>query len=267
LLSDRCWSTTVAAVADRGRRASGHGLGLGLGLGHGIGLAGYNLAMATDDDLEIAYYRTVEDLFATLRGVPHVLSPKDFHLLRQWWRDEIPIAAVRAGITEVFAKRRERGEPDPVVSLSYCRHAVKTHARRIAEMHVGASDEGVRQPEFDAEDALRSLESELNAAAESQRDPRPRVADAIEGIATTVGAAHELPPAGLEEHLFALESALLTTCLASLSHDECDELEGRARADAAASTTNPEARDRAFRAFRDRLLRDLLALPRLELDG
>jgi len=133
----------------------------------------YTLAMATDDDLEIAYYRTVEDLFATLRGVPHILSPKDFHLLRQWWRDEVPLAAVRAGITEVFAKRRERGEPDPVVSLSYCRHAVKTHARRIAEMHVGASDEGVRQPEFDAEDALRSLESELNAAAESQRDPRP----------------------------------------------------------------------------------------------
>jgi len=230
-------------------------------------LAGYNLAMATDDDREIAYYRAVEDLFATLRGVPHVLSPKDFHLLRQWWREEVPLAAVRAGITEVFAKRRERGEPDPVVSLSYCRHAVKAHARRIAEMHVGASDEGGRQPDFDTDDALRSLESELKAAGETQRNTRPRVADVIEGIATTVGAAGELPPAGLEEHLFSLESALLATCLASLSHDECDELEGRARADAATSATTQEARDRAFLAFRDRLLRDLLALPRLELDG
>jgi len=223
--------------------------------------------MATDDDREIAYYRTVEDLFATLRGVPHILSPKDFHLLRQWWRDEIPLAAVRAGITEVFAKRRDRGEPDPVVSLSYCRHAVRAHAKRIAEMHVGASDEDGRQPEFDVEDALGSLESELNAAADSQRDPRPRVADAIEGIAATVRAARELPPVDLEEHLFALESALLATCLASLRRDESDELEGRARADAVASATTPEARDRAFRAFRDRLLRDLLALPRLELDG
>ena len=230
-------------------------------------MAGYNLAMATDEDREIAYYRAIEDLFATLRGVPHILSPKDFHLLRQWWRDEVPLAAVRAGITEVFAKRRERGEPDPVVSLSYCRHAVKAHARRIAEMHVGASDEDGRQPELDTEDALRSLESQLSAAAGSQRNPRPRVADAIEGIAATVGAARELPPAGLEEHLFSLESALLATCLASLSHDERDELEDRARADAVASATNPEARDRAFRAFRDRLLRDLLALPRLELDG
>ena len=223
--------------------------------------------MATDDDLEITYYRTVEDLFATLRGVPHILSPKDFHLLRQWWRDEVPLAAVRAGITEVFAKRRDRGEADPVVSLSYCRHAVRAHAKRIAEMHVGASDESGREPDFDAEDALRSLENELKAAAERQRNPRPRAADAIEGIAAAVGAARELPPAGLDEHLFALESALLATCLASLGIDECDELEGRARADAEASATTPEARDRAFRAFRDRLLRDLLALPRLELDG
>jgi hypothetical protein len=134
-------------------------------------------------------------------------------------------------------------------------------------MHVGASDEDGRQPELDTENALRSLESELNAAAESQRNPRPRVADAIEGIAAPVGAARELPLAGLEEHLFALESALLATCLASLSKDECDELEDRARADAVASATTPEARDRTFRAFRDRLLRELLALPRLELDG
>ena len=45
------------------------------------------------------------------------------------------------------------------------------------------------------------------------------------------------------------------------------ELEERARADAAASAATPEARDRTFLAFRDRLLRKLLDLPRLELDG
>ena len=223
--------------------------------------------MATDDDLELEYYRTVEDLFATLRGVPHTLSPKDFHLLRQWWRDEIPLAAVRAGITEVFAKRRDRGEPDPVVSLSYCRHAVQAHARRIAEMQVGAADLAASQPDLDTEAALESLEANLYTAAKRQQLTRPRVAEAIKGIAATVEAAHELPPAALEEHLFALESALLATCLATLGADDRDELEERARADAVASAATPEARDRTFLAFRDRLLRDLLALPRLELDG
>jgi len=238
----------------------------GFGRGRGRGVARYTLAMASDDDRELAYYRTVEDLFATLRGVPHIVSPKDFHLLRQWWRDEVPLAAVRAGVTEVFAKRRERGEPDPVVSLSYCRHAVRAHARRIAEMQVGAADAGAGQPNLDAEDALRSLEGELSSAAERQRTPRPRVAEAIDSIAAALGTARELPPAALEEHLFALESAFLATCLASLDYDERDALEERARADAGASATTPEARDRAFLAFRDRLLRDLLMLPRLELD-
>ena len=83
----------------------------------------------------------------------------------------------------------------------------------------------------------------------------------------TVEAAHELPPAALEEHLFALESALLATCLTTLGNDDRDELEERARADASASAATPEARDRTFLAFRDRLLRELLALPRLDLDG
>ena len=239
----------------------------GLGHGHGHLSARYTLAMALDDDLELEYYRTVEDLFATLRGVPHTLSPKDFHLLRQWWRDEIPLAAVRTGITEVFAKRRDRGEPDPIVSLSYCRHAVHAHARHIAEMQVGAADPDAQQPEINIEAALQSLEANLNTAAERQQPARPRVAEAIKGIVATVEAAHELPPAALEEHLFALESALLATCLASLGNDDRDELEERARADAAASAATPEARDRTFLAFRDRLLRKLLDLPRLELDG
>ena len=110
--------------------------------------------MAAEDDREISYYRAVEDLFATLRGVPHMLSPKDFHLLRSWWREGIPLAAVSAGATEVFARRRERGEIDPVVSLSYCRHAVKAHARRIADMRVGGHDAKGEPPILDTASAV-----------------------------------------------------------------------------------------------------------------
>jgi len=59
--------------------------------------ARYTAGMASDDELELEYYRAVEDLFATLRGVPHVISPKDFQLLREWWRDEVPLVAVDEG--------------------------------------------------------------------------------------------------------------------------------------------------------------------------
>jgi len=228
--------------------------------------ARYTADMAAEDEQELEYYRAIEDLFATLRGVPHVISPKDFQLLREWWRDEVPLAAVRAGITEVFARRRERGEADPVVSLSYCRHAVRKHAQRVAEMHVGAPDDGTSPPP-DPKPALEALAADLKASAGRSRPDKPRIANIIESIATAVEAASDLPVSTLEEHLFALESALLANCLEALDESSRQSLEKRARHEAEATVATPEARERTFHALRDRLLRGDLELPRLELDG
>ncbi len=229
-------------------------------------VARYTASMAPEDEKELEYYRAVEDLFATLRGVPHVISPKDFQLLREWWRDEIPLAAARAGITEVFARRRERGDLDPVVSLSYCRHAVRKHAQRIAEMQVGASDDDT-SPAPDPRPALEALAADLIAVAARSRSERPRIANIIESIAAAVEKASELPVSALEEHLFALESALLANCLEALDQPSRQSLEQRARHEAESTAATPEARDRTFRALRDRMLRSDLELPRLELDS
>jgi len=57
---------------------------------------------------ELAYYRAVEDLFARLRGTQFIFSPKDFALLRRWWGEQVPLAAVAAGIAEVFERRQGR---------------------------------------------------------------------------------------------------------------------------------------------------------------
>jgi len=220
----------------------------------------------TEDAKELAYYSAVEDLFAALRGVPHIISSKDFQLLREWWRDEIPLSAVRAGITEVFARHRERGETDPVVSLSYCRHAVRRHARRAAELQVGASGDGAASS-LDPRAGIDALAKDLSAAGARLRSEKPRVAKALAGIAATVETASELPVAVLEEHLFALESALLAACLDALDERERQSIERRARDEAEATAATPEARERAFRALRDRLLRSELGLPRLEIEG
>lgn len=229
-------------------------------------VARYTAGMAPEDEQELEYYRAVEDLFATLRGVPHTISPKDFQLLREWWRDDVPLAAVRAGITEVFARRRERGELDPVVSLSYCRHAVRKHAQRMAEMQVGATEDDTSPPP-DPKPDLEALAADLNAVAARLRMEKPRIAAVIESIATAVETASELPVSVLEEHLFALESALLANCLEALDEPSRQALENRAQNEAESTAATPEARDRTFRALRDRLLRSDLELPRLELDG
>lgn len=226
----------------------------------------YTAAMV-EDDRELAYYRAVEDLFAALRGVPHLLSPKDFQLLRTWWREEVPLSAVRTGITEVVARRRERGDDEPVVSLSYCRHAIRKHARRLGQMQVGAPQEVVSPSAVETADAVSDLARKLTQAAAGLRPERPAVAAAVDRIVSEVEAAAELPRQGLEEHLFALESALLGNCLEAIDEETRGALEKRARAEADASAATPEARERTYRALRDRMLRDLLALPRLELGG
>lgn len=221
--------------------------------------------MVPDKNAELDYYRAVEDLFAALRGVPHVLSPKDFQLLRSWWNDGIPMSAIRTGIAEVFARRLERGEDEPVVSLSYCRHAVAEHARRLAEMRVGATT--TQADTLSAAEAILRLAGRLAASAESARASRPRAAAVIDRIRLEVEAASAVDTAFVEEHLFALESTLLADCFDALEDDDRRRLEERARSEAGAMAVTPDARDRTFRALRDRLLRALLELPRLEIAG
>ena len=216
------------------------------------------------DELEITYYRQVEDLFSTLRGVPHTLSPKDFQLLRGWWRDEVPLTAVAAGITEVFARRRG-DESDPVVSLSYCRHAVNRHAKRLAEMTVGESPPDVATEGPSVADRLALVISELSTAAGAARESLPGVADVIEGIAHQMVRCDQMPMAVVEDHLFSLETVLLDGCWRAMPESERLEITARANATAETSGAEGEIADRTRRAMRDRELRRRLGLPRLEL--
>jgi len=230
---------------------------------------GSTLAM-NEEEQEVSYYRQVEDFFAGMRGVVHTLSPKDVQLLKRWWHEEVPFGAVVAGITEVFARRHAAGEHDPVVSLSFCRHAVRRHARRIAEMRLGTQDEAVTTRDGPASPAtttaLSRLCAALTAVAQAQQDRRPEVASAIQGMLSHIRRSAELPASVIEEHLFSLELALLERCRAALPPGDRKLLE--ARADEAAALRDGDAgqsqRDR--RALFDKAIRELLELPHLELE-
>ncbi len=218
----------------------------------------------TDTNPEIDYYRAVEDLFAALRGVHHVLSPKDFQLLRSWWREQVPMTAVTAGVTEVFAKRRDRGEDDPVTSLSYCRHAVARHAKRLAEMSVGAEGTPVQEPPPVAE-AIEGMAARLREVAAKTRSDFPAVADVCDAMAGQVESSADMPLAMLEEHLFALETLLLAGCWRALPGPDRDEIDRDSAAGADASGASGKALERTRIALRDRGLRRRLGLPRLAL--
>jgi hypothetical protein len=219
------------------------------------------------DERELEYYRNVEDLFASLRGTPHVLSPKDFQLLRGWWRDQVPLAAVVTGLTEVFTRIRENGEKDPVVSLSYCRHAVKRHAARLARMQVGASEQPEGAAPVGDPDQIEKLVGRLTDAADHHRQELPAVAEAVMRAADQIRlAGEELPAELLDEHLFTLETSLLEDCRKALPDRRRKKIDDRVEELVAATSATDEARERSARALRDRETRTVLGLPRLELE-
>lgn len=214
------------------------------------------------------YYRDVEDLFSSLRGVPHILSPRDFQLLRSWWHDDVPFAAVTAGLTEVFARQREREDTNPVVSLSYCRHAVKRHAKRLAEMNIGQAGDTPRPDESGIDEGLGRLASALTDAAERLAESRPPVAEVLTRIGRQIEmVGRELPPDTLDQHLFELESTMLKECWQTLPEEDRREIDKSVEAAVSATSTSDEARRRSSRALRDREVRLQLGLPRLEISG
>jgi len=210
---------------------------------------------------ELAYYRAVEDLFARLRGTQFIFSPKDFALLRRWWGEQVPLAAVAAGIAEVF-ERRQREGGDPVSSLAYCRHAVTRHARRLVAAAAGAGREA---PRFDVGEALARLVGEVRGVA-VRRHGEPALAGSLEALAAALetvppGAA----PAAVDELLGRLEVTLVAALVDALAPAERAEVEARVERELGAVELAPDIRDRSERAIRLRAVRELLGLPRLEL--
>lgn len=215
----------------------------------------------TDTDPEIEFLRAVEDLFATLRGVPHLLSPKDVQLARNWWKEGFPLPAVTAGVTEVLDKRRQADDGDTVVSLSYCRHAVRRHAKRLMEQQVGAHSKN--EDPRDTDLLIKGLTTDLKNVAEMT--PFPETAEVIGKFADQVYALVGTAPDLVDEQLFALETALLEACRRTLPQETLTEIKEAAVAKAADAGAVGETLSRSQRALMDRTIRTLLDLPRLEL--
>ncbi len=210
---------------------------------------------------ELAFYRAVEDHFAAVRGTPFLFSPKDFALLREWWREGVPLAAVLAGIGEAWERRRERGE-DPISSLSYCRHAVRRHARRLQAARAGAPTAG---PAVDVGAALAALAGLVEAAA-AKWARVPAVEAIVRDLARAVSS---LPadgePAALEETLADLEFGTLGAFEAALPPETRADLGAQVERDLAGLAVGPDVLERTRRALAIKAARRLAGLPRLEL--
>lgn len=209
---------------------------------------------------EAAYYQAVEDAFARLRGTPFWFSPKDWALLERWWREGVALGAVLAGVAEVFARRRERGD-DPVSSLAFCRHAVARHWRRLSSAGVG----GEEPIHVDVPGGLARCAAELDAAAR-QWESCPALAEGIAALAAMVRTLPaSAPPAALDQALANLEAEAVER-LAALLPAACREAAQRRVQEVLAEVSgDPQVVERTRRALQLREWRRELGLPRLEL--
>src|ERR1051326_4799098 len=107
------------------------------------------------------YFTEIESHFAERRGTPFVLSAKDWHLMKRWYDDGIPLPVVIEAIDAVFEKNETSGRKKVISSLSYCRHAVKELWDERKELAVG---EDATTPEMAPETMLDALATELESS-------------------------------------------------------------------------------------------------------
>jgi len=106
------------------------------------------------------YFTEIEHHFASRRGTPFVLSAKDWHLMKRWHEDGIPLPVVIEAIDAVFEKNETSGRKKVINGLSYCKHAVKELWDERKELSVG---DDATTPEEAPDAALEVLASELES--------------------------------------------------------------------------------------------------------
>ena len=212
---------------------------------------------------EVAYYRAVEDHFARLRGTLFLFSPKDFALLRGWWKEAVPLAAVIAGIGEATTKKAER-DGDPVSSLAYSRYAVARHAKRLLAAATGGT---TGSASVDVPARLGAYVAAVREAA-GRWHADPEVAAALGALADAVlTLPTDAPVAALDATAASLEASALDAVALAMPAAARLALEGAMKECEDAAGGSEQLTATARLAIRVRAVRDALSLPRLELVG
>ena len=209
--------------------------------------------MADEDAEALRYFQSLEEAFIRLRGAPLLLSPKDWQVAQRWRAAAIPLDFAIAAMTELFARRRERGAEGRVSSLAYCARAVESAWRQVEEL-AGPT----RRTDARGLDSAARLEA-LARALPPDLPNREWVAQAVLGLR---GDAAEI-----EAGLIALDDAMLAAAAARLDDEEKASLESwvERRLDAMRDRLDEAELTSGAHRLRSRELRRRAALPLLSL--
>lgn len=208
---------------------------------------------AEDGAEELHYFQVLEEAFIRLRGAPLLLSPADWQVAQRWRRLGIPLDFAIAGLTEVFARRRERGSEDRVSSLRYCARAVEGGWRRAEEL--AGPVRSAPRPGLDLAARQRALARSIPAGFPD--------ADRIARSVLELGG----DAAVIEAGLVVLDDAMLESAAAQLHAEEKAALERwvERRLDSLRERFDAGELARAATRLRSRELRRRAGLPLLSL--
>jgi len=196
------------------------------------------------------YFTEIESHFAQRRGTPFILSAKDWHLMKRWNEEGIPLPVIIEAIDSVFEKNEASGRKKVISSLSYCRHAVKEIWEERRELAVG---DGSITPEEAPDAALELLADELNAI------------DVARPFAERIRALKKLKSVPrIEAKLIEIEHEMIASIVDGLL-DRDVLLAEIARALGDTSKLDEKTRARTEEANLRRSVRERFGLPRLTL--
>ena len=204
-----------------------------------------------------AFAEAIEAAMRSHRGKEHVLSPRDFALVRGWHDAGVPLAAVLVAIDAAF-------ERDPATaSLAPCR-------RRVEELAAGASRPGAATREA-ARASLPDVAERLDALRERLEQLPGRVtalplAELAE-VSDLVAVASRPNWDYLRERLRRIDALVADAAVEALAPSDASAL--RDEAERAAERHRGAVDERALAEATERLLRqrarETLRLPRVSI--
>lgn len=93
----------------------------------------------------VRYVEAVETHFSRHFGKPCTFQPDDFKLLLQWFKEEMPLEAIRRGIDAAFDEARSRIQYNPAAkpsSIAFCQRYVLVADKALIQASVGTNKTG-----------------------------------------------------------------------------------------------------------------------------
>jgi hypothetical protein len=166
------------------------------------------------------YARTVEGHLSACRGREHVLSPREFALLRSWHLARVPLGTVLAGIDLACQARLD------VTSLAWCRARVEQLAglsARARSMSTSSATVGV-----DLSERLGALHQALSAQRGRARAAVQKPLARVEELMALVSVARRPNVEFLRRAVDEIDEAVAASALELVGEDRRAAFRGEA---------------------------------------